>query len=100
MLLNIDIIASSESFRKSISLIKDLYNEKERYLIGDLVYKINKKSFDSYDYVLIDCPPTLDELSLNSLLISDLMLIPINSGLGTYNGIVDLQKYNFLYCKY
>ena len=41
---------------------------------------------------MIDCPPTLDELSLNSLLISDLMLIPINSGLGTYNGIVDLQN--------
>ena len=61
---NIDIIACSESVRKSIFLIKDLYNEKERYLIGDLIYKINKKSFDSYDYVLIDCPPTLDELSL------------------------------------
>ena len=89
---NIDIIASSESVRKSISLIKDLYNEKERYLIGDLIYKINKKSFDIYDYVLIDCPPTLDELSLNSLLISDLILIPINNGLGTYKGIVDLQN--------
>jgi len=41
---------------------------------------------------LIDCPPTLDELSLNSLLISDLILIPINNGLGTYKGIVDLQN--------
>ena len=38
---NIDIFASSESVRKSVSLIKDLYNEKERYLIGDLIYKIN-----------------------------------------------------------
>ena len=29
---NIDIIASSESVRKSISLIKNLYNEKEAIL--------------------------------------------------------------------
>ena len=43
---NIDIIACSESVRKSVFLIKDLYNEKERYLIGDLIYKMNKKSFD------------------------------------------------------
>jgi len=41
---------------------------------------------------LIDCPPTLDELSLNSLLISDLIWSPINSRLGTYKGIVDLQS--------
>ena len=88
---NIDIIASSESVRKSISLIKDLYNKKT-ILDWWLIYKINKKIFDIYDYVLIDCPPTLDELSLNSLLISDLILIPINNGLGTYKGIVDLQN--------
>ncbi|WP_308150274.1 ParA family protein [Spiroplasma sp. AdecLV25b] len=89
---NIDIIASSENVRKSIFLIKDLYEEKEKYLIGDLIYKINKEIFDSYDYVLIDYPPTVDELSLNYLLISDLILIPINSGIGSYKGIVDLQN--------
>ncbi|WDA54878.1 MAG: ParA family protein (plasmid) [Spiroplasma endosymbiont of Drosophila atripex] len=89
---NIDIIASSENVRKSIFLIKDLYEEKEKYLIGDLIYKINKNIFDNYDYVLIDYPPTVDELSLNYLLISDLILIPINSGIGSYKGIVDLQN--------
>ena len=40
---NIDIIACSECVRKSIFLMKDLYNEKEWYLIGGLIYKINKK---------------------------------------------------------
>ncbi|WP_353307351.1 ParA family protein [Spiroplasma ixodetis] len=48
--------------------------------------------FDNYDYVLIDYPPTVDELSLNYLLISDLILIPINSVIGSYKGIVDLQN--------
>ena len=38
---NIDIIACSESVRKSIFLIKYLYNEKELYLIGNLIYKMN-----------------------------------------------------------
>ncbi len=41
---------------------------------------------------MIDYPPTVDELSLNYLLISDLILIPINSGIGSYKGIVDLQN--------
>jgi len=85
-------LSHSENVRKSIFLIKDLYEEKERYLIGDLIYKINKDIFDGYDYVLIDYPPTVDELSLNFLLISDLILIPINSGLGSYKGIVDLKN--------
>ncbi|BET39668.1 hypothetical protein SAP269_22570 (plasmid) [Spiroplasma ixodetis] len=42
--------------------------------------------------MLIDYPPTVDELSLNYLLISDLILIPINSVIGSYKGIVDLQN--------
>ncbi|BET39667.1 hypothetical protein SAP269_22560 (plasmid) [Spiroplasma ixodetis] len=33
---NIDIIPSSENVRKSIFLIKDLYEEKEKYLIWRL----------------------------------------------------------------
>ncbi|RUO86073.1 P-loop NTPase family protein [Spiroplasma endosymbiont of Megaselia nigra] len=40
--------------------------------------------------MLIDYPPTVYELSLNWLIISDLIIIPFNEGLGVFKEILDL----------
>ncbi|WDA55053.1 MAG: AAA family ATPase (plasmid) [Spiroplasma endosymbiont of Drosophila atripex] len=89
---NIDIIVASEELNKSTTLINTFYSEKDKYLIADLIYQNNQEIFDSYDYVLIDYPPTMQELALNFLILSDLIIIPLTDDGGCYKGLLDLKN--------
>jgi chromosome partitioning protein len=49
-----------------------------------------KQIRDKYNYILIDCPPALDLLTLNDLLASDSVLIPIQCEFFALEGISEL----------
>ncbi|WP_426606006.1 ParA family protein [Spiroplasma endosymbiont of Glossina fuscipes fuscipes] len=89
---NIDIIVGGESLKKSLLAMRELYDNDNFYLIGYKIYQTNKNVFNSYDYVLIDYPPTTDDLSLNWLIFSDLIIVPTNIGAGSFKGIIDLNN--------
>ena len=44
-------------------------------------------TFDNYDYIIIDCPPTLDLLVSNALKACDKVLIPVQSDFWAYEGV-------------
>lgn len=45
-----------------------------------------------YDYILIDCPPTLDMLTINALVAADSVIIPLQCEFLSLEGLVELNR--------
>lgn len=52
-----------------------------------ILKKLLKKVKDQYDYIIIDCPPALGMLTINALVPSDTVLIPLEAEFYSYRGI-------------
>ena len=85
---NIDLVAAE----------LELINKSEReYILGNLLSKIK----DAFDYVLVDCPPSLGLLTINALSASRSVLIPMQceyfamEGLAQLINTIRLVKKNF-----
>ena len=68
--------------------------EKREYLLKSAIYKIK----DYFDYIIIDCPPSLGLITLNSFSASDSILVPIQceyyalEGLGQLTNTIKMVK--------
>ena len=60
--------------------------EDREYRLKALVQKVR----DKYAYILIDCPPSLDVLTLNALAASDSVLVPIQCEYLALEGVSEL----------
>lgn len=75
----------------------DLVDSEDReYKLYNTIQRIK----DDYNYIIIDCPPSLDLLTLNSLVASDYVLIPVQAeyyaleGLGKLLNTISLVQNN------
>lgn len=65
----------------------DLVDDPRReYKLTDVLSPVR----DQYDYILIDCPPALDLLTLNALVAADSVLVPIQCEFFALEGISQL----------
>ena len=76
---NIDLIGAE------VELLS--FHDKERRL-GKVLDKIDNK----FDYVIVDCPPALNILTINALVACNNLLIPIQCEYYALEGIVQLLK--------
>ncbi len=82
---NVDIIpATSDLSGVEVELIN--VDNKEKVLSNIL------SNIDDYDFCFIDCPPSLNTLSINALVASDSVLIPIQCEYYALEGVSQLMN--------
>jgi chromosome partitioning protein len=62
--------------------------EKRAYRLKDAIDAVRA----DYDYILLDCPPALDLLTLNSLVAADRLLVPMQAEYFALEGISELMN--------
>ena len=61
--------------------------ENREYVLKNVLTGVRS----NYDYILIDCPPSLEMLTLNSLCAADTVLIPVQCEYFALEGLSDLM---------
>ena len=64
-------------------------NEKRSHLLHEALRK-KKENKQKYDYILIDCPPSLNILTVNAMVASHSVLIPLQSEFFALEGLSQL----------
>ena len=84
---NLDIVPSHIRLSSAdLELAQALDNRSER------LKRALGKLRDQYDYIIIDNPPSLGLLTINSFTASDRLLIPVSTGFFAMTGLVQLQE--------
>lgn len=84
VITNLDIISSSLKLASSVDQINSLLY-REQILFNHL-QNIKK----DYDYIIMDCPPTLGVLAINAIYAATVILVPTNYGRYSLEGMADL----------
>jgi chromosome partitioning protein len=81
---NLHIIPSSIHLALAIEQMAGrLYREK-------ILQKHIKEIEDEFDFIILDCPPTLGVLAINAIYAANIILIPTNYGRYSLDGMADL----------
>jgi chromosome partitioning protein len=94
-----DVIFSTKIDRLNIIPSNISLAKLERYLIMEPegIYSLRDAVEDSslvsqYDYILIDTPPSLGMLTINALVASDFLIIPVTCSKFSIKGLQDLEE--------
>ena len=81
---NLDVLPTNIDL--SAAEIEMIGVENKEYILRDEVEKIR----DNYDYVIIDCPPSLNMLTINAMTTADSVLVPIQCEYYALEGLSQL----------
>ena len=82
---NLDIITANTNLAASEIELASV--ERREFVISNILSKIK-----NYDYILIDCPPALGLLTINSLVASNSIIVPLQSEFFALEGISSLMN--------
>lgn len=66
--------------------------DRKTHRLADAIATLNQKSNRTYSYILIDCPPSLNLLTINSLTAADAILVPLQCEFFALEGLSQLLK--------
>ncbi|MCB6201250.1 ParA family protein [Extibacter muris] len=81
---NLDILPTSIDL--SAAEIELIGVEEKEFIVRDAVKDIR----DNYDYIIIDCPPSLSMLTINAMTTADTVLVPIQCEYYALEGLSQL----------
>jgi chromosome partitioning protein len=70
--------------------IELISNEKRSFLLHDALRQTQMDTF-SFDYILIDCPPSLNLLTVNAMIAAHSILVPLQSEFFALEGLSQLM---------
>ena len=85
---NLSVIPSTTDL--SSADIELIANEKRSFLLHDALRQTDMDSF-GFDYILIDCPPSLNLLTVNAMVAADSVLVPLQSEFFALEGLSQLM---------
>lgn len=83
---NLDIISSNINL--AAAEIELTGFEEKEYILKKAVAKVRKK----YDFIIIDCPPSLNTLTINAMCAADTVLVPIQCEYYALEGLSQLMN--------
>lgn len=83
---NVSLIPANEQLAGAETELVDMENRVNRLKMALLTCK------DSYDYIFIDCPPSLGQITLNALVACDSVIVPMLAEFYALEGLSQLSN--------
>jgi chromosome partitioning protein len=83
---NLDLVPSSGSLTETAELLSSRIRREER------LFRALEPLRDEYREIVLDCPPVLGILTYNALVAADVLLIPVQPGVGAVTGLDSLLE--------
>ena len=81
---NLDVLPSNVNLAGAEIELIDVENRE--YILNNILYDIK----DRYDYIVLDCPPSLSMLTVNAMTAADTVLVPIQCEYYALEGLTQL----------
>ena len=81
---NLNLIPSSQNLAGAEVDFIDL--EQPQYVLKEIIHKVRK----NFDFIIIDCPPALGMLTINSMTAADTVIVPIQCEFYALEGLSQL----------
>ena len=72
--------------------IETAEDEKRAFILKEKLSDFARQNNDKFDYILIDCPPSLSLLTVMALVASNSLLVPLQTEFFALEGITQLMK--------
>ena len=87
---NLDLISSNVDL--SGLEVETAGDSRRAFKLKDELSPILNNSGSSYDYIIIDCPPSLSLLTIMALVASDALVVPLQTEFFALEGLTQLMK--------